>query len=124
MLVAIVVLSLSFGVELEEVDPVNVPTALLSIAIITVTLLTAAGAWWYLRLPKGTSYIQEGFSFGVTVAVLGFIDDIIVFLPYEGGFETFAKYFSHVWFWLAFILIIGACTFVGYLKTITSKQAR
>jgi hypothetical protein len=124
VLLVLIIESKAFGVDLKATDPTSIPLVMWLLSILAAVVLSSAGAAWFLQSPGTFSYTKSGFQFGLSLAFLGFLGDIVAFIPYKDGLELFVKYFSHLRFWSAFILIIVACTLMGYVKNKIRKPDR
>jgi hypothetical protein len=54
--------------------------------------------------------------FGLFVVFFGFSASTILLLPHKNGSRILLNYFAQPNYWMAFVLIIVACTFVGYIS--------
>jgi len=111
-----IISSRAFSADLKVTDPSNIPAAMLITVLIALVVAVIAGTWWYLQSPGVVSSLKSGLYFGLLLAVLGFVGDVFAFVPYTGGLDLFQKYFTHFWFWSAFILIIVVCGLTGFIK--------
>ena len=117
-----IISSRAFSADLKVTDPSNIPAAMLITVLIALVVAVIAGTWWYLQSPGVVSSLKSGLYFGIFLAALGFVGDVVAFMPYTGGLDLFQKYFTHFWFWSAFVLIIVISGLVGIVNTGVHKN--
>jgi len=104
------------GINLETADPTIMPSAMWYIALISVSIVSVLGAMWFFRSHKTVSNTKNGFLFGLAASIFGFIGDIILLASRKDGLDILLKYYTQPWYWMAFVLILVACTLVGYTR--------
>lgn len=104
------------GINLETADPTIMPPAMWYIALISVSIVSVLGAMWFFRFHKTVPNTKNGFLFGLAASISGFIGDIILLAPRKDGLDILLKYYTQPWYWMAFVLILVACTLVGYTR--------
>ncbi|MFC1656656.1 hypothetical protein ACFL14_01665 [Patescibacteria group bacterium] len=112
-----IIISKLLGIDLETQNPANMPLVMWYCSLIILMIMSTLGTAWYLNAPKIVSSIKNGFLFGLTIVVFGFIASTILLLISRGGLDILLEYYIQPQFWLAFILALIACTLVGYIKT-------
>ncbi|MDP3970578.1 MAG: hypothetical protein Q8P90_02660 [bacterium] len=95
VLVVIIIESKIFAIELEFTNPATIPLTMLITTIIFTILISMLGAWWFLRSSGKISFIKGGLYFGLTLSAMGFVGDVVAFVPHEGGLDVFVSYFSY-----------------------------
>ena len=108
--------SKSLGIDLETQDPTIMPLAMWYIALISAFILSALGVTWFFRSHKTVPNAKNGFLFGLAASIFGFIGDIILLASRKDGLDILLKYYTQPWYWMAFVLILVACTLVGYTR--------
>lgn len=111
-----IIISRLLGVNLETIDPANMPSAIWCLALLSVFILSTLGAIWFFQSPLTTPNAKNGFVFGLAACIFGFLTDIFLLVRLRDGLNIILKYFAQSEYWMAFILILVACTFVGYVN--------
>lgn len=104
------------GINLETQDPKIMPLTMWYVTLISAFIFSALGAMWFFRFREKPN-AKNGFLFGIAVSMFGFIADIILFARLKSGLNILLKYYIQPWYWIIFILILAACTLVGYIKS-------
>lgn len=120
-LIATIILSKLFGVDLEITNPSGIPLAMWYVAIMSVVILSGTGTIWFFKSPETVSNAKNGFLFGLIAATVGFISDILLLIPHKNGLSILLNYYTQPKYWAAFVSILIVCTLVGYVK---SKKKR
>jgi hypothetical protein len=110
-----------FGVDLEIVYPINIPTNMWAFSIGGVIVISLLASSWYLYKQKFTSTAIAGYIFGILFVVIGFLGDIIALVPHNNGFDILLGYYAQPIYWLTLIMIIISCTLIGCIMRKTGK---
>jgi hypothetical protein len=103
-------------IDLKIAHPAEFPMIVWIYAIVSIIILSVLGALWYFSSLKVKAGLGSGMLLGATIALLGLVLNIVAFLPQDNGLALIFEYYSHIWYWLPFMLIILVSTMVGILK--------
>jgi len=112
-----IIWSRSIGIDLKNADPTNMPQSMWNVAHAAAFIFSILGTIWYFRSPKIIPCTKNGFLFGLTIVVFGFSISSMLLLPHKNGSTILLNYFTQLNYWLAYILILIACTIVGHIKS-------
>lgn len=104
-------------VDIKNVSPNNLPTAMWFFGIIGAVISSIFGSLWFFSSRKIQARVGNGLMFGVVVSILGFILDIAALAPLKNGATLLAVYYTRIEYWTAFILIIMTSSLIGYIKS-------
>ncbi len=100
--------------DLAKADPRTLPAAMWIVALVSTPILVALGARWYFKSPRMAPSAKSGAALGALYTVAGIVFDSIALAPHPNGLRILLGYFAMPWYWTAFVLILGTCTFVGH----------
>lgn len=111
-----VLLTIFSKVSLES--PQNIPTTYWIITIIVTVLLTSIASIIYFHKSGTKRSVKEGFKLGITFAIVGFILDMLFFIPaiVSSGTSLIIQYYSNPSFYITLLLVIASATFIGSRK--------
>ncbi len=82
-----------------------------------VILFVCVGAFWYFKSPTVSASARQGFYFGLTILLIGFVLDILSVLPTlskgDGLLKSLLDYYSQPLFWVMLVLILLVATLTG-----------
>jgi len=105
-----------FGIDLEITDPADLPLALWLAGIIPMVLMVIIIIFEIFKTSKIIPNAKNGFLLGLAAVAIGLFFDFLAFVPHPNGINILIKYFHQSEYWSAFVLILVACTLVGYIK--------
>ncbi len=95
------------------------PTSFFVIGIIISIILSIIFSLVYFKGKKIHPSAKEGFYFGLTIIVVGFVLDAIIFFLSSLAVESemdILSYYSNPLFWVALVLVIATTTIIGAMK--------
>ena len=101
--------------QISLASPQEIPTTYWIITIVVTILLTSLTSIWYFNKPRISRNIKEGFKLGLTFVIVGFILDLIFFIPLfiTSGASLLIEYYSTPSFYITLLLVIVSATFIG-----------
>lgn len=109
-----VVLALAGNVNFTT--PGAIPTYYWVVSLITTVGLAGIASVWYFNSQKTRRNTKEGFLLGIMFIIMGFILDMVFFLPavFTGTpFLTLLEYYAQPIFYFTLILVICTTTLIG-----------
>jgi len=96
----------------------QVPTAMWTVSILFTIILVVIFSLWYFQDTKITADLKEGLLLGLVMVIVGFLFDIILFLPvlFSGTAADILDYYASPFFWLAIASVFAASGVTGWLK--------
>ena len=107
---------LAIAGRLNFSNPAEIPAYFWIISLVTTVAFTAIASFWYFSSEGSKRNVKEGLTLGIFFVVIGFVLDILFFLPslFTGSnFEMLLRYYKEPMFYLTLILVIGTTTFIG-----------
>lgn len=103
------------GIQPDMTKPI--PLEMWVISSVSSVVFAALGAVWYFRGKNLKPSLREGFRFGVSVIVVGFILDFLFFLSlmFENydPFAAMGMYYQQLPFWITIALVVVVSGLVG-----------
>lgn len=116
-----IVLSIAFGFDpASNPEQIANPPLVFCLATIVISAVVSAIATYYFftyNKPKIKPTTQFGLKFGVTMVAVGFVLDLILFLPIVfsmGSVELLLAYYGKWYFIVALTSVVAAAAGVGY----------
>ncbi len=107
--------SAALGIKMEDMSAIPMEMWMISACI--AVALSLGGAYWYFMGKGLKPSLQAGFQFGVTMVLIGFILDILMFLPLatqgKNPLSELGVYYSQPAFWLTLALILAGSSAMG-----------
>ncbi|MBS3083478.1 hypothetical protein J4423_01600 [Candidatus Pacearchaeota archaeon] len=107
-----IVLTVIAQINFESLQ--NMPTTYWIITIIVTVILTSLTSLWYFS--KAERNIIEGLKLGITFAIIGFVLDLLFFIPLflkSSGTQIILQYYSTPSFYITLALVIATTSFIG-----------
>ena len=100
-------------------SPQEIPRIYWLTTIIVTVLLTGLASIWYFKGKNVKRTVKEGFFLGIAFIVLGFIIDILLFIPAllsQNGLQVVIDYYTEPAFYITLVLVLATTIFVGSRK--------
>ena len=97
-------------------SPQEIPTTYWIITIVVTVLMTSLASIWYFNKSGISRNVKEGFKLGLTFVIIGFILDLLFFIPvfFTGsGSDLLIDYYSTPSFYLTLLLVVATAAFIG-----------
>lgn len=126
--IAAIVSSVALGYDPTQL--VGTPPLDYCVAIIissTIASVVFSYLYFTYKAPAVKPSAILGFKFGITLLVLGFILDMLFFLPVvmiSGNLQQVFDSYSQVYIFLVFAGVVAGSTLVGYLLERNSKSSQ
>lgn len=97
----------------------KLPPSFFIIGMVLSVVLAGIFSVVYFKGKGVKASTKEGFYLGVTIILIGFVLDLVLFLLSILAGETGSEittYYSNIFFWIALVLVIATATLVGALR--------
>lgn len=104
------------GIDLTvETTP---PPEMIYVAAFAAVVIAGIFSVWYFKGKSVEVNAKQGLFFGGVMIIIGFIMDIVTFIPYVasgGSYDDILKYYSDPVFWVTLILVLVTPAAVGHI---------
>ena len=96
----------------------NIADAFWYVGMVAAVVLTAGFSLWYFKNAKIIPSAKAGFYFGVTVVIVSFVLDFVLFSlgNTQGAEVDLGRYYGDFRFWVILVLVIVTAKIVGHIK--------
>ena len=109
------VAALIMGLDLTSTDAP--PPEMFYISAVAAVVIAALFSVWYFKGKGIEKNAKQGLFFGITLIIIGFIMDIITFIPYVlggGSYNDLFSYYANPVFLVTLVLILGTPAAIGH----------
>ena len=117
-----IIAALGMGLDMTSTD--TPPPEMFYISAVAAVIIASLFSVWYFKGKNVKPSAKQGLYFGVTLIIIGFIMDIVTFIPYVlggGSYNDLLSYYANPIFLVTLVLILGTPAAIGHI--LSQKKA-